>query len=189
LDLFFSRRIPHFTNVVLVESGPRHLFDQFIGDLYSLHGQNIRVDLVTCFAGKPETFRETNGKVYRVRDYGGWQGAKSLALELRGNRTSVLGIICAGVPVMAKWKWMLAAALRAKVFVMNENGDYFWVDYSNWKVMLHFMAFRAGMTGDNSIWLPLRLAVFPFGIAAFALFAAWIHLRMWMRHKLRGQTA
>ena len=29
---------------------------------------------------------------------------------------------------MAKWKWALALRLPAKVFVINENGDYFWLD-------------------------------------------------------------
>ena len=181
MDLFFSRRIPHLTNVVLVESGPRPLYDDFDGSLYEIHGQNIRIDLVTCYAGRPRGFREANGAIYRVQDYRGWDGAKRLALELRKGCPSTLGIICAGVPVMGKWKWLLLAALKSKVFVMNENGDYFWIDYSNWNTILHFMAFRAGMSGDNSIWLPLRVLAFPFGIAYFAAYAAWLHGRRWMR--------
>ncbi|MCX6614053.1 MAG: hypothetical protein NTW74_24825, partial [Acidobacteria bacterium] len=112
----------------------------------------------------------------------GWDGAKRLAVELRSKSPTVLGIICAGVPIMAKWKWLLFAALRSKVFVMNENGDYFWVDYSNSKLILHFMAFRAGMSGDNSIWLPLRMLVYPFGMAYFAAYAAWLHGRKWIRN-------
>lgn len=181
MDLFFSRRIPNLTKVVLVESGPRPLFDGFVGDLYEMHGQNIQIDLVTCYTGHPQGFRQQNGAIYRVQDYRGWDGAKQLARLLRSKGPSVLGIICAGVPVMAKWKWLLLVALRAKVFVMNENGDYFWVDYSNWKVILHFMAFRAGMAGDNGIWLPLRMLVFPFGLAYFAAYAAWLHGRKWLR--------
>jgi hypothetical protein len=182
LDLFFSRRIPNLTKVVLVESGPRPLYDDFIADLYELHGQGIELDLVTCYTGKPRGFRESNGKIYRIQDYRGWDGAKRLALELRSKGPTVLGIICAGVPIMAKWKWLLFAALRSKVFVMNENGDYFWVEYSNSKLILHFMAFRAGMSGDNSIWLPLRMLVYPFGMAYFAAYAAWLHGRKWIRN-------
>lgn len=158
------------------------LFDGFAGNLYEIHGDDIRVDLVTCYSGLPEGFREPNGKVFRIKDYRGWDGAKRLLAEVRQGRPVVLGIICAGVPVMSKWKWLLLAALPAKVFVMNENGDYFWVDYSNWKVIAHFMAFRAGMSGDNGIWLPLRMLVFPFGLAYFAAYAAWLHSRRWIRN-------
>jgi hypothetical protein len=32
---------------------------------------------------------------------------------------------------MTKWKWMLAARLPGKVFVVNENGDYFWLDHGH----------------------------------------------------------
>jgi hypothetical protein len=181
LDLFFSCRIPHLTRVVLVESGPRPLYDDFIGALYDIHGAHIQVDLVTCYAGQPRGFRPENGRIYRVQDYRGWDGAKRLATELRAKQPTVVGILCTGAPVMAKWKWLLAAALKSKLFVMNENGDYFWVDYTNWKLILHFMAFRAGMTGDNGVWLPLRLLVFPIGLAWLAAYAAWLHGRRWMR--------
>lgn len=167
--------------VVLVESGPRPLLDGFTGKLYETHGHDIQVDLVTCYTGHPQGFRPENGNVYRIQDYRGWEGAKHLAQLLRGRYPAVLGIICAGVPVMSKWKWLLFAALRAKVFVMNENGDYFWVDYSNWKLILHFMAFRLGMAGENGIWLPLRMLVFPFGLAYFAAYAVWLHSRKWLR--------
>jgi hypothetical protein len=167
--------------VVLVESGPRPLFDAFVGELYEHHGQNIQVDLVTCYTGQPRGFRPENGNIYRVQDFRGWEGAKQLVHLLRGRYPTTLGMICAGVPVMAKWKWMLFVALKAKVFIMNENGDYFWVDYSNTKLMLHFMAFRAGMTGENSIWLPLRLLVFPLVMAYFAAYAVWMHGKRRMR--------
>jgi hypothetical protein len=186
LDLFFSKRIPHLDRVVLVESGPRRLFDGFVGDLYRIHGEHIRVDLVTCFGGTPEGFREANGKVYRVRDYPGWEGAKRMALELRASGPTVLGIICAGVPVMMKWKWMLALALRSKVFILNENQDYFWVDYSQWKTIWHFAAFRAGLTGANSVLLPVRLLLYPFGMGLLAGYALWMHGRRWMRLRMGG---
>ncbi len=186
MDLFFSQRIPNFHRVVLVESGPRRLFDGFVGDLYQIHGEHIRIDLVTCFSGLPDGFRPENGRVLRVQDYPGWDGAQRLARECRSWGPEVVGIICAGVPVMSKWKWLLAAALRSKVFILNENGDYFWLDYSNWKTIWHFFAFRAGMTGANSVLLPVRLLLYPLGIAALAAYAAWMHGRRWLRLNFGG---
>lgn len=186
MRFFFSKRIPEYSRVVLVESGPRRLLDGMVADLYRIHGEHIQVDLVTCFAGLPEGFRESNGRVYRVRDYPGWDGAKRLANELRRAQPTVLGILCAGVPVMSKWKWMLTAALPAKVFVLNENGDYFWLEYTQWRTMLHFLAFRAGMTGANSVLLPVRLLLYPFGMSLLAGYALWMHGRRWWRLKTGG---
>ena len=30
--------------------------------------------------------------------------------------------------MLLKWKWAIALRLPAKVFLINENGDYFWFD-------------------------------------------------------------
>ena len=38
------------------------------------------------------------------------------------------GVICAAEPIMTKWKWWLGNKLPAKTFIINENGDYFWLD-------------------------------------------------------------
>lgn len=174
---------------MLVESGPRHLFNHMIPALYREHGEHIRIDLVTCYAGLPEAFRPQQGRVYRIQDYRGWDGAKKLAMDLRSQRAPVLGIICAGVPIMSKWKWLLTAVMPSKLFVMNENGDFFWVDYSNWRLILHFMAFRAGMTEDNGVLLPVRALIYPFGMFGLALYALGMHGRRWVRNQFGGKTA
>ena len=63
---------------------------------------------------------------------------------------------------MTKWKWALAAQVPAKLFVVNENGDFFWVDYTNWRIIVHFFLFRAGLTGAEAVPTLTRLALFPF---------------------------
>lgn len=189
MKLFFRTRIPDHDYLVLVESGPRHLLENLIPKLYREHGEGIRIDLVTCYAGLPAGFRPEQGRVYRTQDFRGWEGAKKVAKDLAYQRAPVLGIICAGVPVMSKWKWLLAATMPSKLFVLNENGDYFWVDYSNWRLILHFMAFRAGMTEDNSVLLPLRALLYPFGMLYLALYAVGMHARRWSRNPWRRRSA
>jgi hypothetical protein len=76
---FFRRSTPEFTKVLLVESGSRHLFDQLIPLLYKIHGEEMEIDLVTCYAGEPTGFR---GTVYRVTDYAGPAARKRLYSEL-----------------------------------------------------------------------------------------------------------
>lgn len=172
----FSQRIPPFERVVLVESGARHLAEDLLSGLYDVH-PNMRLDLVTCYPGLPKNFREDKGTVYRVADFQGRAGRKRLYGLLRAQRYSVLGLICAGQPVMTKWKWAIAAHVPAKIFILNENGDYFWLDYSNWATVRHFALFRSGLAGGGAVATLARLAMFPFTLAYLLLYAAAVHLK------------
>jgi len=174
--LLFSQRIPPFDRVLLVESGARHLADDLLSGLYDVHPA-MRLDLVTCYPGLPANFREDKGAVYRVAAYQGRGGRKRLYRALRSQGYTVLGLVCAGQPVMTKWKWAIALHVPAKIFILNENGDYFWLDYSNWSTLRHFLLFRAGLAGGGAVATLARLAMFPFTLAYLLLYAAAVHLR------------
>jgi hypothetical protein len=178
LRQFFRRGHPPFTRVLLVESGSRRLFDYLIPGLYETYGEQIENDLVTCFAGVPEGFR---GTVYRVTDYPGPEGRARLYKQLADGAHPILGMICSGESIMTKWKWMLAARLPAKVFVLNENSDYFWVDWAHWRVAMNFMLFRAGLTGAAALPTIARLLFFPLTLAYLLLYAGAVHLRRRIR--------
>jgi hypothetical protein len=178
LRYFFRRSIPPFTRVLLVESGSREVFERFIPLLYQIHGEQLEIDLVTCYASEPQGFR---GCVFRVTDYGGPAARKRLYEELGGRDYSLMGIICSADPIMTKWKWMLAARLPSKVFVVNENADYFWLDWGHWRTMLRFMLYRAGMTGSNAVPTLARLLFFPLTLAYLLLYAGAVHIRRRIR--------
>ena len=93
----------------------------------------------------------------------------------------MVGIICSDEPIMAKWKWVLAARLPGKVFILNENGDYFWLDRGHLSNVRHFILFRAGLTGAGAVRTLARLALFPFTLLYLILYAATIHLRRRLR--------
>jgi hypothetical protein len=154
------------------------LFDYLIPGLYETYGEQIEIDLVTCFAGVPEGFR---GTVYRVTDYPGPEGRARLYKQLADGAHPILGMICSGESIMTKWKWMLAARLPAKVFVLNENSDYFWVDWAHWRVAMNFMLFRAGLTGAAALPTIARLLFFPLTLAYLLLYAGAVHLRRRIR--------
>ena len=177
---FLSKSIPNFDRVLLVESGSRQLLEDLLSGLYDVHPE-MRADLVTCFAGVPRHFRAARGSVYRVTDYPGRPLRKHLYAELQGNRYSVVGIICAAQPIMTKWKWVLAARIPAKVFILNENGDYFWFDRGHWGAIRHFVLFRAGLSGGGAVRTLARLVLFPFALLYLLLFAATVHLRRKLR--------
>jgi hypothetical protein len=174
MRLFFSRSIPPLTKILLVESGSRELFDTLIPKLYQFWGEAIEIDLVTCFAGVPEGFR---GKVSRVTDYTDPASRQRLLAELKARGYTAIGIICAAEPIMTKWKWWLAAKIPAKLFVINENCDFFWADRGQWRLILHFMFFRAGLTGAAAVPAIARLLFFPVTLTYLLLYAGAVHLR------------
>ena len=179
---FFRRRIPEFRRVVVVESGSRQLLEDLLPGIYELYAEKIEsLDLVTCYSGAPVAFRADRGKVYRVTDYPGGEARSRLYRELGRNKYSIIGIVCSGEPIMTKWKWVLAARVRAKLFILNENGDYFWADWGHWKNIRHFVAYRSGLAGAGAVPAIARLVLFPFTLLYLLLFAAAVHLRRKVR--------
>ncbi|MEZ5353043.1 MAG: hypothetical protein R2762_10440 [Bryobacteraceae bacterium] len=180
----FSQHIPPFTRVIVVESGSRHLLEDLLPGIYEHHSDTLQsLDLVTCYAGLPKSFDSEKGEVFRVADYAGSQGRARLYRRLMDRQPVILGIICAAEPIMTKWKWALTLNVPAKTFILNENGDYFWLDYSNWKTIRHFALFRAGLAGAGAVRLLVRIAAFPFTLAYLLLYAAAVHLRRFARLK------
>ena len=177
---FLSKGIPNFNRVLLVESGSRQLFEDLLRDLYKVH-PHMRADLLTCFAGVPDHYRADRGSVYRVGDYRGSRARRKLYAELKSNRYDVTGVICAAQPIMTRWKWMVAARVPAKVFVLNENGDYFWLDRGHLGIIRQFISFRAGLSGAGAVRTLARLAAFPFALLYLVLYAATVHFRRKLR--------
>ena len=177
---WLSKRVPPFSRVLLIESGNRQLFEDLLDGLYDVHPE-MTADLLTCFAGAPHKFQYQRGKVFRVTDYPNSRARKLLYAELMANRYTVVGMICAGVPIMTKWKWSIAARLPAKVFILNENGDYFWLDRGHWSAIRHFALFRAGLTGAGAVRTLVRLILFPLTLLYLILYAATVHLRRRLR--------
>lgn len=173
---FFTRREPEVSRILLVESGSRSLLEGMISSLRQTYGDAIFVDLVTCYAGLPKGFSPETTVAYRVMDYPGPSGRARLYRELARNRYAVLGIICSAEPILPKWKWALAARLPAKVFVLNENGDYFWIDYGHWAIIRHFALFRAGLVGSDAVRTLSRLVLFPFSLLFLLAYAGAAHL-------------
>ena len=176
MKYFFTRRQPEARRILLVESGSRYLLEGLISGIRATYGNAIFVDLVTCYPGLPDGFQAANTCVYRVTDYRGRAGRARLYGELARNRYSILGVICSAEPIMTKWKWSLAARLPAKVFILNENGDYFWVDFGHWAVIRHFVLYRAGLAGAGAVRTLARLALFPFTLIYLLCYAAIAHL-------------
>jgi hypothetical protein len=172
---FLTGRLPRVNSILLVESGTRGLVEGLIGGLRQTWGDQIPIDLVTCYASLPKGFESHNTRVYRVGDYRGRAARRRLYRELAGNRYALVGIVCSGEVVMTKWKWVLASRIPAKLFVINENGDYFWFDRLHLGAIRQFVLFRSGLAGSGAVRTLVRLISFPFTLLYLLLYATSVH--------------
>ena len=178
---FFRRGEPPVSRILLVESGSRHLIERALPSLRRTYGASVPIDLVTCYSGAPDGFAE----VYRVTDHRGPEGRRRLYRALAANHYSIMGMLCSAEPIMTKWKWVLAARLPVKVFAINENADYFWVDRGHWRELRYFVLYRAGLTGSGALRTLGRLIAFPFTLLYLLLYASNVHMRRaWRRGHL-----
>ena len=178
---FLSGRLPRVTSILLVESGTRGLIEGLIPGLRQAWGDQIHIDLVTCYATLPKGFEAHNTRLYRVVDYRGRAARGRLYRELASNDYSLVGIICSGEVVMAKWKWVIALRLAAKVFIINENGDYFWFDRMHLGAIRQFVLYRSGLAGSGAVRTLVRLISFPFTLMYLVLYATSAHARRALR--------
>lgn len=175
---FFRRHLPPSPRILLIESGSRSLIEGVLPNLRQAFGEAVEIDLVTCFPGAPRGF---SGKVFRVPEYGGAAGRDRLLADLGPQDYRLAGMICSAEPIMTKWKWWLAARLKAKFFVLNENGDYFWMDWSHRHLIAKFAAYRAGLTGSAAVPALVRFVMFPLTLAYLILYAGTVHLKRKIR--------
>jgi hypothetical protein len=177
----FSGRIPEASSILLVESGSRDILEKVVAGLRRSWGAQVPIDLVSCFANLPRGLDAATTRVYRVSDYRGRQGRARLYAELRARRYPLMGIVCAEEPLMMKWKWALGLRVPAKIFIINENADYFWLDRKHLKIIRRFAISRAGLAGSGAVRTLARLFSFPFALFYLLLYAGVVHGRRALR--------
>ena len=143
------------------------------------------LDLVTCYGGLPSGYDPAT-EAFRVYDYPGKEGRKRLLHTLKKRDYAYVGIICSAEPIMLWWKWMLALRLPAKVFIVNENGDYFWVHRDNFESVSAFVRERSGLTGAGAVRTAGRLLAFPFALVYLLMYAFTVHARRRIRLSMGG---
>jgi len=185
----FSGRLPEATSILLVESGSRGILENVIAGLRRSWGADVRIDLVSCFANLPRGLDAAGTRVFRVSDYRGRRARGLLYRELRARKYSMMGIVCSEEPLMMKWKWALALRVPAKIFIINENADYFWLDRAHLKIIRRFAMSRAGLAGAGAVRTLARVFSFPFALFYLLLYAAVAHSRRALRLALRRSGA
>ena len=174
---FLSGRQPPVGPILLVESGSLGLLEALIPGLRRTWGDQITIDVVTCYPGLPAGLSVEKTRVYRVTDFRGRAARKALVRQLVANRYSHLAVICSGEPVMSKWKWLLTCRIPAKLLILNENGDYFWADREHLNAIRQMAFYRSGLAGAGAVRTVVRLLSFPLTLLYLLLYASVVHTR------------
>lgn len=173
----FSRRVPLAPRILLIESGSRSVLEKLLPVLSSTFG-NVEVDVVTCFEGQP---KGVTGTIFNIHEYGGPSGRNRLFADLAQRDYQLAGLLSTGDSIMTKWKWWLAYKLPAKFLIVNENSDFFFCDWGNFRQIQGLMLNRAGLADASVLPTLGRLAVLPLSVAFLATYAAIVHLRRGLR--------
>lgn len=183
MKYILSQKKPGGTRILLIESGSRSIMEGIVAHLKANWGAGMPIDLITCYGGRPAGLDET-ARVFHVADYNTPELRRKLAAELRTGGYAYAGMICAAEPIMAKWKLWLAFKVPAKFFIINENGDYFWMNRIHASAMRGFVMVRMGLAGAGATRTFGRLLIFPFAIIYLLLYTGAVHLRRFLRVKL-----
>jgi hypothetical protein len=176
---FFRSHIPDTDRVLVIESGSRQIVEQIIPTLRRMRGDQVQIDVVTCYAGEPSGLQ--NARIYNVNDYDGAAGRDRLLGELRERQYPIIAVLCSAEPIMTKWKWWLGAKIPSKILIFNENGDCFWLDWAHFHIVREFAGFRLGLTGAALIPALVRLVFFPVILIYLLLYAVAVHARRLLR--------
>lgn len=169
--------------ILLVESGSRHLLERLIPNLRQVYGENLHVDLCTCFPGVPQGLGAER-RIYRTADFGTTSLRSGLYRELRANGYHAIGIICSAEPIMTKWKWMLVYRTGAHAFLINENADYVWFDRLHGSGLAAYARTRLGLEDSGAVRTLAHIVLFPVSLLYLSLYALTVHTRRALRRVL-----
>jgi hypothetical protein len=177
----FTRRCPDITRVLLVESGPRFVLEKLLPALDRNHPGITQLDILTCHPGAPRGFDPARGRLFHVQDFQGASKRRELFAQLKRRQPDVCGLLCTGASIMTAWKWLTAWHSRSKIFLVNENADYFWLDRGHVRILWRFALTRAGLGGGHTLAHLGQILLFPFTLAFLLVYAAQVHLRRKLR--------
>lgn len=178
-----SRWTPKLRRVLVIESGSRTAASKFLTEVYGLT-ENERVDVLTCYRAAPETFDTSRGQVFFTHDArNGARGELFKILSQSGY--SAVCMLCTGDRIMTKWKWAAAARIPAKVMIVNENADSFWLDRGHLRDLRNLLIERSGMKEMTPLRTLAHAIAFPFTLAIVVSFAGYMKSRRVLRNLAR----
>jgi hypothetical protein len=141
------------------------------------------VDVLTCYNSAPASFDAARGHVFYTHDAKGSAARNQLLKEFASSGYSALCVLCTGDDIMTKWKWIAALRVPAKVLIVNENADSFWLDRGHYRDLGHMADERLGLSRLELLRFVYQIVAFPFTLLILIAFAAWVHTRRLLRKR------
>ena len=104
-----------------------------------------------------------------------------MLLAMRRSRPPVAALLFTTDPILFRWKLLLMLLLPSKLLVVNENADFFWLDWSNRGVIRRFLGARLDVEGAELLRAAFRLLLLPFAFTFLACYALFAYLGRWLR--------
>src|SRR5687768_1258048 len=183
---FFRQKFPPSGDILIIESGASQVTDRACPGLRRLYPE-ARFHLATCW---PNRRSAEFAEIFSVVDYAGRGTKLGLLRQFRRHGYTVLVVLCTGQPVMSLWRALSLVLVPAKVIIVNENADFFWLSWENRATLRAFLGARWGINLRHSAMILLRAAAFPLTILFLMLTALFYYLRRWRNlfwWKLTGQ--
>ena len=186
MKYFFRRKLPSTVDILLMESGSPEVARRALAGIRKVF-PSARYHLCTCQADPPLAMFSS---VFRVTDYPtGWKKL-GLLFSFWRRGWEVLVILCTGEPILWRWKMLALVLLPAKVLVVNENADFFWLDWGNRGTLRRLLGIRWGVDLEEFFYTLLRALVFPLTFLFLISTAGFLYMRrawrllLWKIHGL-----
>lgn len=175
----FSKAHPPFEPLLVIESGPREIVEEFLRHVYEIQ-KSRHVDVLTCYAGVPSSFDPALGQLFSIHDPAIAHNRRGFLRGLR-SRYAIVAILCTGSPVLQKWKWIIALRSRAKIIIVNEHGGFYPLDYAHRGTGKMMLLQRVGLGRTFPIRFVAELLLVPFAWGYLLLYAMAVHTRAALR--------
>lgn len=179
---FFRKKVPAARDVLIIESGSPEVTGRAMAGLRKLFPK-ARFHLLTCF---PVPSSHHYSSVFEVDQYPDWKAKLALLHRLRKKRWGILTILCTGQRILLPWKISALLMIPSKTLIINENSDFFWLHWENWKILVQLSASRLGLNIQikQPLILFFRALMFPFTLLFLLLTALFLYSRHWRRMAL-----
>ena len=177
MKFFFQRKIPAVHDVLLFESGSPEVARRALEQIRRIFPA-ARYHLCTCWPDPPVG---SVASVFRVVEYPSSWNKLRLLWSFRQRRWEILAILCTGEPILLWWKLAALLLLPAKALIVNENADFFWLDWGNWRIVRRFVAIRWGVNQEELLQTLVRALVFPVTLSYLLATAGWLYFRRWRK--------
>jgi hypothetical protein len=182
---FFKRTESPVRRLLIVESGPREVAELALARFADLPS----CDVLTCYSTAPAAFDAARGTLFSVHQPDAVANRRAFANKLAHGPYDAIAILCPGSGVLAKWKWTITAQTKARLIIIDEFGDWFFVSFFNLPQLAVLLIRRSNLASLPLLLLAaVKLILAPFVVLYLLLYTALVHLRRLLRLAKRASS-